>query len=102
MPPLLFWPWPSLVHISQWRWKVGKVLSLISVNIYHSLHCSQGEFLEKLIVFRDDELRMNPESLATAQEEATLTKIRNFLNEQKVKLWEAPYYDTERKTPQEV
>ena len=66
------------------------------------LHCSQGEFLEKLIVFRDDELRMNPESLATAQEEATLTKIRNFLNEQKVKLWEAPYYDTERKTPQEV
>ena len=45
---------------------------------------------------------MNPENLATAQEEATLTKIRNFLNDQKVKLREAPYYDTERKTPKEV
>ena len=45
---------------------------------------------------------MNPENLATAQEEATLTKIRNFLNEQKVKLWEEPYYDSQRKTPNEV
>ena len=45
---------------------------------------------------------MNPENLATAQEEATLTKIRNFLNEQKVKLWEEPYYDPVQKTPQEV
>ena len=44
---------------------------------------------------------MNPENLATAQEEATLTKIRNFLNEQKVKLWEEPYYDPKRKAPQE-
>ena len=45
---------------------------------------------------------MNPENLATVQEEATLTKIRNFLNEQKVKLWEEPYYDPVQKTPQEV
>ena len=45
---------------------------------------------------------MNPENLATAQEEATLTKIRNFLNEQKVKLWEEPYYDSQRKLPNEV
>ena len=45
---------------------------------------------------------MDAENLALAQEEATLTKIRNFLNDQKVKLWEAPYYDAERKTPQEV
>jgi len=30
---------------------------------------------------------MDPENLALAQEEATLTKIRNFLNFQKVKLW---------------
>jgi len=44
---------------------------------------------------------MNPENLALAQEEATLTKIRNFLNGQKVKLWEPPYYDTERKIPNE-
>lgn len=44
---------------------------------------------------------MNPENLATAQEEATLTKIRNFLNEQKVKLWEEPYYDPKCKAPQE-
>ena len=42
---------------------------------------------------------MDPENLALAQEEATLTKIRNFLNSQKVKLWEAPYYDTEKKVP---
>ena len=45
---------------------------------------------------------MDPENLALAQEEATLTKIRNFLNLQKVKLWEAPYYDTEKKIPCEV
>ena len=45
---------------------------------------------------------MDPENLALAQEEATLTKIRNFLNFQKVKLWEAPYYDTEKKVPCEV
>ena len=45
---------------------------------------------------------MDPENLALAQEEATLTKIRNFLNTQKVKLWEAPYYDTEKKIPCEV
>ena len=42
---------------------------------------------------------MDPENLALAQEEATLTKIRNFLNSQKVKLWEPPYYDTEKKVP---
>ena len=45
---------------------------------------------------------MDPENLALAQEEATLTKIRNYLNLQKVKLWEAPYYDTEKKIPCEV
>ena len=45
---------------------------------------------------------MNPENLAIAQEEATLTKIRNFLNAQKIKLWEPPYYDPERKIPNEV
>ena len=45
---------------------------------------------------------MNPENLATAQEEATLTKIRNFLNEQKVKLWEEPYFDSQRKVAKEV
>ena len=45
---------------------------------------------------------MNPENLATAQEEATLTKISNFLNEQKVKLWEEPYFDSQRKVPKEV
>jgi len=41
---------------------------------------------------------MDSENLALAQEEATLTKIRNFLNSQKVKLWEPPYYDTEKKS----
>ena len=45
---------------------------------------------------------MDPENLALAQEEATLTKIRNYLNLQKVKLWEAPYYDTEKKIPCDV
>ena len=45
---------------------------------------------------------MDPENLALAQEEATLTKIRNYLNIQKVKLWEAPYYDTEKKIPCDV
>ena len=49
-----------------------------------------------------DFITMDPENLALAQEEATLTKIRNFLNFQKVKLWEAPYYDTEKKVPCEV
>ena len=49
-----------------------------------------------------DFITMDPENLALAQEEATLTKIRNFLNLQKVKLWEAPYYDTEKKIPCEV
>ena len=41
---------------------------------------------------------MDSENLALAQEEATLTKIRNFLNSQKVKLWEPPYFDTEKKS----
>ena len=42
-------------------------------------------------------VKMDSENLALAQEEATLTKIRNFLNSQKVKLWEPPYYDSEKK-----
>jgi len=45
---------------------------------------------------------MDPENLALAKEEATLTKIRNLLNTHKVKLWEAPYYDSERRAPQEA
>ena len=49
-----------------------------------------------------DFITMDPENLALAQEEATLTKIRNYLNLQKVKLWEAPYYDTEKKIPCDV
>jgi len=44
---------------------------------------------------------MDSENLALAQEEATLTKIRTVLNDQKVKLWEAPYYDQEKKVPNE-
>ena len=45
---------------------------------------------------------MDSENLALVQEEATLTKIRNHLNNKKIKLWEAPYYDTEKKVPCEV
>ena len=45
---------------------------------------------------------MDSENLALAQEEATLTKIRNYLNTQKVKLWEPPYYDPEKKCACEV
>lgn len=45
---------------------------------------------------------MDSENLALAQEEATLTKIRNHLNSKKIKLWEPPYYDTEKKVPCEV
>jgi len=45
---------------------------------------------------------MDSENLALAQEEATLTKIRNVLNSNKVKLWEPPYYDTEKKVPNEA
>ena len=44
---------------------------------------------------------MDSENLALAQEEATLTKIRTVLNTQGVKLWEPPYYDTEKKVPNE-
>jgi len=44
---------------------------------------------------------MDAENLALAQEEATLTKIRTLLNQHKVKLWEPPYYDPERKAPVE-
>ena len=46
--------------------------------------------------------KMDSENLALVQEEATLTKIRNHLNNKKIKLWEAPYYDTEKKVPCEV
>ena len=51
--------------------------------------------------FRSNECEMDSENLALAQEEATLTKIRTVLNTHKVKLWEAPYYDTEKKVPNE-
>ena len=51
--------------------------------------------------FRSNEFEMDSENLALAQEEATLTKIRTVLNDQKVKLWEAPYYDPEKKVPNE-
>jgi len=44
---------------------------------------------------------MDAENLALAQEEATLTKIRTLLNQHKVKLWEPPYYDPEKKSPVE-
>eukprot|EP00092_Neocalanus_flemingeri_P007331 GFUD01007917.1.p1 GENE.GFUD01007917.1~~GFUD01007917.1.p1 ORF type:complete len:590 (+),score=221.00 GFUD01007917.1:891-2660(+) len=37
-----------------------------------------------------------------AQEESTLTKIRTVLNNNKVKLWEAPYFDTEKNVPNEA
>ena len=47
-------------------------------------------------------IKMDSENLALAQEEATLTKIRNYLNTQKVKLWEPPYYDPEKKCACEV
>ena len=50
---------------------------------------------------RSNEYRMDSENLALAQEEATLTKIRTVLNSQGVKLWEPPYYDTEKKIPNE-
>ena len=49
-----------------------------------------------------DNKKMDSENLALAQEEATLTKIRNYLNTQKVKLWEPPYYDPEKKCACEV
>ena len=52
--------------------------------------------------FRSYEFKMDSENLALAQEEATLTKIRNALNVNKVKLWELPYYDAEKKLPQEA
>lgn len=45
---------------------------------------------------------MDSENLALAQEEATLTKIRTVLNNHKVKLWEAPYFDVEKKAPNEA
>jgi len=44
---------------------------------------------------------MDAENLALAQEESTLTKIRTLLNQHKVKLWEPPYYDPEKKAPVE-
>jgi hypothetical protein len=46
--------------------------------------------------------KMEAETLALAQEEATLTKIRTALNHRKVKLWEAPYYAPERRAPEEA
>ena len=57
-----------------------------------------------LFDFTEHELiiKMDSENLALAQEEATLTKIRNYLNSQKVKLWEPPYYDPEKKCACEV
>eukprot|EP00088_Acartia_fossae_P040449 TRINITY_DN4212_c1_g1_i3.p1 TRINITY_DN4212_c1_g1~~TRINITY_DN4212_c1_g1_i3.p1 ORF type:complete len:599 (-),score=158.24 TRINITY_DN4212_c1_g1_i3:71-1867(-) len=44
---------------------------------------------------------MDSESMAEIMEETTLTKIRLKLNEQKVKLWEPPYYDKEQKSGNE-
>jgi len=44
---------------------------------------------------------MDQENVAEVQEETTLTKIRLKLNEQKVKLWEPPYFDKEKKKPEE-
>jgi len=40
---------------------------------------------------------MDDENVAAVMEETTVTKIRLKLNEQKVKLWQDPYYNTERK-----
>ena len=72
---------------------------IVSYTLYHHKYFASGQ---TVTVFRECKLRMNPENLALAQEEATLTKIRNFLNGQKIKLWEPPYYDPERKIPNEV
>ena len=45
---------------------------------------------------------MEADELALAQEEATLTKIRALLNQHSVRLWEPPYYDTEKKAASEA
>ena len=37
----------------------------------------------------------------TIMEEATLGRIRNLVNENKIKLWLAPFYDEETKSPQD-
>ena len=34
-------------------------------------------------------------------QEATLSRIRNLINENKIKLWLEPYYDVEKKITQE-
>ena len=86
----------SLVHISQWSWKVGEVFIWFNKTNIQTLLLLNPDGFQRMI------WEMNPENLALAQEEATLTKIRNFLNSQKVKLWEPPYYDPVRKTPNEV
>lgn len=40
---------------------------------------------------------MDDENVAAVMEETTFTKVRLKLNEQKVKLWQDPYYNTEQK-----